>query len=61
MLDTILTILLIFFGAITSIIFVLPLMIGIFDSSSHYLPFGIGTAIGVVISFILSYALKFHT
>ena len=59
MINFILTVLMIFFGIFTGAIFTLPIMIGMFDSHSHYLPFGIGTAVGVVISFFIAYALAF--
>lgn len=61
MLDTILTILLVFFGIVTGMVSTLPLFLGMFDSQSHYLPFGIGTAVGVIGAFVLAYALTFHT
>jgi len=59
MINFIPTVLMIFFGIFTGVIFVLPLIFGMLDSQSHYLPFGIGTAVGVVISFFIAYALAF--
>ena len=34
------------------------MIFGMFNSQSYYLPFGIGTAIGVIASFLVSYALN---
>ncbi len=61
MLETILKILLVIFGGFTGLLFTLPLLIGMFESEKNYIPFGIGTILGIIGAFILAYALRFHT
>ena len=61
MFEFIIKIIMIFFGTVAGSVLVLPLMISMFDHQNNYLPFGIGTVLGVVIAFVLAYALRFHT
>ena len=51
----------ILFGLVTGLVLIFPLMLGMFEEQSNYLPFGIGTVLGIISSFILAYAFKFHT
>ena len=60
MLETILKIIIIFFGVVAGFVLLLPLMICMFEQQHNYLPFGVGTVLGVVGAFVLAYALRFH-
>ncbi len=60
MLEMILKISIIIFGTVAGFVLVLPLMICMFEQHHNYLPFGIGTVLGVAGAFVLAYALRFH-
>ncbi len=61
MFEHILTIIVVFFGALCSLALTLPMLICMLDAQHHYLPFGIGATLGVIGAFALAYALRFHT
>lgn len=58
--ENILKTIIIFFGAFAGLLLTLPLLLAMFESEHYYLPFGIGTVLGIICAFVLAYGCKFH-